>query len=67
MSDMTFIIAAYAVVLGGLFAYAISLIRRGRGAARRLSAIESRYDDTAARPEVVPAREPETESDPQSP
>jgi hypothetical protein len=67
MNDLSYIGAAYAVVLGGLFAYAISLVRRGRGAARRLSAIEARRDHPAIRPEVVPAMEPETELDPRSP
>ena len=66
MNDLSYVGAAYAVVLGGLVAYAITLVRRSAGEARRLSAIESRRDHRAPPGEAVPATEPEPELDPRS-
>lgn len=63
MNDLIYVGAAYAVVFGGLVAYAISLVRRGTGAARRLTTIEARRDRPPAGPEVEPAMEPQFDPD----
>lgn len=67
MNDLSYVAAAYIVVLGGLLAYAISLVRRGRAEVRRLTAIEFRRDHPAIRPEAMPATENGAELDPRSP
>jgi len=66
MNELSFVAAAYAVVLGGLLAYGISLARRGRAATRRLSAIESSLEHPPAQPGVAATVEPETEANPRS-
>lgn len=53
MSDLTYVAAAYVVVLGSLVGYVISLVRRTRGAAVRLRAINARRDPP------TPPRSPE--------
>lgn len=45
MTDAAFVIAAYAVVLGSLVAYALSLRRRSSSAAADERAIERSFDE----------------------
>lgn len=45
MTDAAFVIAAYAVVIGSLVAYALSLRRRSSSAAQDEGAIERRLGD----------------------
>ena len=45
MTDAAFVIAAYAVVIGSLVGYALSLRRRSSSAAADEQAIQHRLDD----------------------
>lgn len=65
MNDLAYVAAAYLVVLGGLAGYAIGLVRRGREAARRLSAIETR-DRTSLTDSLEPPSEAPRGLDPAS-
>lgn len=42
MTDVAFVGAAYAIVVGGIAAYAYGLTRRSRAARRRLDALDAR-------------------------
>ena len=50
MQDLPFIVAAYGVILGGLAAYAILLVRR-LAAARRASLLIRRQAESAPSPD----------------
>ncbi len=55
MSDPWFVAAAYALVLGGLSLYAVSIVRRAQAARRTARAIEEQRerDGSAPGPEAV--------------
>lgn len=54
MTDAAFVVAAYAVVLGGLVLYGLTLARRGRAMRLRADAIDRQRRSDAS----VPKREP---------